>query len=587
MSNTVTIVIGARSNAEAGFARVRRAASNLGRSLHENFGQAGRDSGLSFTDRLRNVMSQGFASLGQSSSGIGQSLGQSLSSAGSSPYVMAGIANMVATLAPMIGTLLGGAIVLGVGGGLAAIGIMAASKAKVVQDAFGRAKDQIGKSLSEAAKPLEPVLVHVADSVSKFVKMAGPSLKTIFTDMAPVLQKFFDTLMKGFTEAGPALKPLFEAFNMLVDALGPVFQQVIVEIAKALGDLGKQFQNKDTIEAFTGVISGLFAILPAGIQVITWLSKEFTKMWPSIKKLGEAFMHLAEEAGPPLVKLLEFVIEHMAEMWPHIAKVVDWVARFIGAIRDGAPDVIEKVKGIVEAIKGIKNSKTIKFLQNGAATVIEKAQAIIDWVRRIKNKTVKLAQSGASAVLGRVQDVIDRVRSIKNKTVKLAQSGASTVVSNVQRCISRIRSFVGKSVHVGVSGVTSAINSVQNLINRIRNLTGKTVSVGVNFFKNAGGKLASALGFAHGGIVGAASGGARSALTLVGEHGPELVDLAPGSRVHSNEDSRRMVSTGGGVANVVLEVRSGGSRFDDALTEIIRKVVWVKGGGDVQTAFGR
>jgi hypothetical protein len=38
---------------------------------------------------------------------------------------------------------------------------------------------------------------------------------------------------------------------------------------------------------------------------------------------------------------------------------------------------------------------------------------------------------------------------------------------------------------------------------------------------------------------------------------------------------------------VVLQVVSGGSRFDDALTEVIRKVVRVKGGGNVQKALGR
>jgi hypothetical protein len=50
-------------------------------------------------------------------------------------------------------------------------------------------------------------------------------------------------------------------------------------------------------------------------------------------------------------------------------------------------------------------------------------------------------------------------------------------------------------------------------------------------------------GKAAGGIVGAAaSGGIRSNLTWVGEQGPELLDLAPGSRVWSNPDSERMAA---------------------------------------------
>ncbi|MFH8657423.1 hypothetical protein [Streptomyces afghaniensis] len=114
---------------------------------------------------------------------------------------------------------------------------------------------------------------------------------------------------------------------------------------------------------------------------------------------------------------------------------------------------------------------------------------------------------------------------------------------------------------------------------------------------SAMGKLAAAMeklieeGFgmkASGGIVGAASGGARGAWTLVGEHQPELVRLPLGSRVYSGPDTGRMMQqgawasmlntprnggsqytpspAGGGVQKVELVIRSGGSRLDDALS---------------------
>lgn len=93
---------------------------------------------------------------------------------------------------------------------------------------------------------------------------------------------------------------------------------------------------------------------------------------------------------------------------------------------------------------------------------------------------------------------------------------------------------------------------------------------------------------AHGGIIGAAGGGPRSRMTLVGEQGPELVDLAPGSRVRSNPDSRRIadgMAGGGGGGTTVLEIRSSGSRIDDLVLEILRRAVRVKG-GDVQLVVG-
>lgn len=83
-----------------------------------------------------------------------------------------------------------------------------------------------------------------------------------------------------------------------------------------------------------------------------------------------------------------------------------------------------------------------------------------------------------------------------------------------------------------------------------------------------------------------AHGGPAEGPTWVGERGPELLDLPPGSFVHNNFDSRRMItaaapsfgggSTGGGMggpAPVVLEIRSGGSQLDDLLVEVLNKAL--------------
>jgi TP901 family phage tail tape measure protein len=95
---------------------------------------------------------------------------------------------------------------------------------------------------------------------------------------------------------------------------------------------------------------------------------------------------------------------------------------------------------------------------------------------------------------------------------------------------------------------------------------------------------------AMGGIVGAAaSGGARGGMTWVGEHGPELVRLPPGSMVHSNPDSQRMAASaggGGGAQRIVLEIHSAGGSTADMLLELLRKSIRVRG-GNVQVVLGR
>jgi hypothetical protein len=141
----------------------------------------------------------------------------------------------------------------------------------------------------------------------------------------------------------------------------------------------------------------------------------------------------------------------------------------------------------------------------------------------------------------------------------------------------------GEGIRDAFAGAYHAI--VDPIWNAIQWATGALNSLGEKI-RNVVGSIP---GFAAGGIVGqAASGGVRSGLTWVGEHGPELVKLPTGSRVHSAGDSARMATSGGGDGQrVVLEIRSGGSKFDDALVEILQKAVRTRGGGNVQLALGR
>lgn len=91
---------------------------------------------------------------------------------------------------------------------------------------------------------------------------------------------------------------------------------------------------------------------------------------------------------------------------------------------------------------------------------------------------------------------------------------------------------------------------------------------------------------ASGGVVGsAATGGARSGLTRVGEQGEELLDLPPGTQVHSNPDTERMTNQqgGGGVVQVVFG--SDGSQLGDLILALVRNTVRVRG-GNVQTVLG-
>jgi hypothetical protein len=138
------------------------------------------------------------------------------------------------------------------------------------------------------------------------------------------------------------------------------------------------------------------------------------------------------------------------------------------------------------------------------------------------------------------------------------------------------------------SSEIKSMNSLQSQINSSATAAGKTTSDAVyktaiamqdklvdklarqqTKLTSSMDKLASAMekmvekGFgmkASGGIIGAASGGARGSWTMVGEHEPELVRLPFGSRVYSGPDTRRMMQQGAW-ASMLNTPQRGGARY--------------------------
>lgn len=131
---------------------------------------------------------------------------------------------------------------------------------------------------------------------------------------------------------------------------------------------------------------------------------------------------------------------------------------------------------------------------------------------------------------------------------------------------------------------------VRSALANLRRVHGKHVYINVSSILSPQARRLAQEGYlATGGVVGghAAEGGPRGSLTWVGEQGPELLRLPFGSTVRSNADSRAMVqSAGGGDRPLQLLIRSGGSRMDDLLVEILRRAIQA-GGGNVQAVLGQ
>jgi len=168
------------------------------------------------------------------------------------------------------------------------------------------------------------------------------------------------------------------------------------------------------------------------------------------------------------------------------------------------------------------------------------------------------------------ESVRDLVRKYEELMVQAQKTGQSTDGLREQ--------LVDQLVAMGFSRAEADryVKTLIDLKTALDQIQSKTVTVRMNVEQNKtwGG---GAQEFAHGGIRGAAAaGGPRGNRTLVGEHGPELVDLAPGSMVHSNPDSMAMMSGGGGRLELMISLDPSIAGRDRDLVESLCKMLRYK-----------
>lgn len=553
-TNTKFKQIGQRSGDELGSAldeHLKRwgehATETVDVKVKTKFKETGHGAGSMFSSGLRDGM-KGIESVGSdAATQVGQSAESSLASTfrEAGAYGMAALAAVLIASAPAIGAVAALGIVMAFGAGLAGLGLVAAFKLKSVQKEFKGFQKFLGSFMKDIGKPFEETWATIFNVAGNVLKTFQPILKGAFKDfIAPAVTSFVLQLGKAFTMLAPAIRPVSQAFAAVLGSVGKSLPSMFQGIAEAITEMAATITKNP--ELFAGFITGMMQVVVGGLKFIAFLAKVFA-----------AISHFEHTKNPfltwlaPMSPLLAFFLHFRTQ----IESIWKTVSRFAG--------------------------KAMKF----QASFIDHA-----------THPIKIL----IGVIGKIA---------RSRAVHVAVTGAATAVSWVGKVIGVIRRFIGKVVHIGISGAQPAINLVRNLINIIRRLAGRVVRVGANVFgigavhsligaiRGVASKtvniVARAFGFAHGGIVGghAAEGGPRSNTVMVGEHGPELVNLAAGSRVKSNSDTRRILgeaSGNGGGGRLQVEW-VGGNASDEFITWIKKNIRFLGGTGpnSVQRAFGQ
>lgn len=491
-----------------------------------------RSLGRSLISQMASVGSRAGSAL---SGALTSSVGSVFSAAGSNPFVAAGIAALAAAAASAVGAALAGAITLAFGGAFVGLGLVLAAQNEKVRKDWGRTLGRIKADFAEAAKPLLPVLDAARRRLESLASKFAPHFEKAMEAAAPYLTDFLDHIGDGIEKFGKiAFKPMMDAFNELLEALGPHVEGFLESLGESFRYLaGVVSDNKDEIALLFRI---LLEAIPVAIRIVGGLAA----MWGY------------------LVRNIESAVDWLQDAWGWVNRAWDRVVSFSTA---GVGEVIASVAGAWGWVNRAW-SRTVKFFSSGVPGVVGLVSGLWGWVNRSWRRIVPFGQTGIPGVVAWVSRLWRWVARNWRRTVRFFSGGIPGVI----RAISRLWGWVSRTW----SRTVSFRFNVSGPVDMIRNLVGK-----------AHGGVVGAMG----GIATAATGGVRANQVLVGEQGPEIVDLPSGSRVRSNPDTRRLLGgSGGGSRAVQLTVNIDGRTIVQEIFDPLKKEIRNRGG--IQAALG-
>lgn len=252
-----------------------------------------------------------------------------------------------------------------------------------------------------------------------------------------------------------------------------------------------------------------------------------------------------------------------------------------------ADAVIGTIKTIVLAVHGMADAwlNSIKIILEAVAKIPGPTQDAAKKASQSFNDFKDSVDGTFDGIEGKLDDYQKSVRDLPKK-IKL-EGDEKDLAAKLRTAQAQLKKLPKSKRTVVLTDIISAERNIARVRAKLRGIADRYVNVFVSEVQR---DAAWASGHAYGGIIGAAAGGARGGLVQVGEHGRELVRLPYGSTVMNNGATENYLQNGGGEAGgggrQVIEIRSGGSKLDDLLVEILRKSVRSKG-GNVQLVLGK
>lgn len=377
---------------------------------------------------------------------------------------------------------------------------------------------------SAMGKHIQPLVGIVADFAKEAAGVLGPAI----VDIAKIIN---GQVLPAFAKFLPVLTPITK---IILKAFGGVAIGVLKQF---LGVVQGTFQIISGIfNAFTGILTGDWSLAWEGVkQIVSGAVKVVvsvvTGLWTQIKALFSA-------AGSVIAGVWK-------GLWNSLGKLAKSALKgLVGVFRSGIQSlrqaVSNGVKAIVNAFKNLFKSLG-NLVKNGWKTIRNVFSNSVKAVRQVASNGFNAVRNAVGNAMGAA---LNRVRNVWSSIRTAFSNGVSRSLDIVTGLAGKISGRVGRFLSAGKdlakavwdglkAGFSAGAGVVSSIVNSIRtainNFLGLPRTLGKGPLKFTIPKFARGTNYAPGGVA------------LVGEQGPELVDLPRGARVYTASQTDAMM----------------------------------------------
>lgn len=324
----------------------------------------------------------------------------------------------------------------------------------------------------------------------------------------------------------------------LTGAQAENFSAKTAAMAEASGTAQKAFDTQtDSVEAMAGRIknAGSVMLTSIGEKTLPYIAKVLDKLVEHLPEMEAAFSAAAEKVGP----LIGQIGEKASELWQRWQPVLQNLQPLFAGAGNMASEVFPVVSGIISEA-GEKIQKALGMVSSKAGFL----QKVFETAGPVLSSVLSTAWSVAGPILDLAIEGIDLFASAVGWAFPYIQSIFEAVWSVIEPIVTGI----GK----GISLLAEGAGKVKDFLFG----SGESSTASGNIGHNATGTSYW-----------------RGGYSVVGENGPEIVDLPKGSKVYSNSSSRNLLAGAGGYGGISIHIDKMEVRSESDIDSVAQRLM--------------